>query len=224
MPVGVERDVRLRVSEPPAHSEYVFAFGNQDRSVGVSQAVKLAPGTPALRQALYQARVTLLGDSNSPSMVCSTSFSNPAHPTTRNRFADPGATLQASGRHCFVCGAICGARSKIARKPLAFLDRGTERVGFEPTIPAQRFFESPVRRYTAERQTAPPPRRGHLFSIASVQLQECVAPISRLEFMGGSTLAERGGKGSGEFLCEHGPRMRPLRSGGLPDPDRPSLR
>jgi len=90
MPVGVERDVRLRVSEPPAHSEYVFAFGNQDRGVGVSQAVKLAPGTPALRQALYQARVTLLGDSNSPSMVCSTSFSNPAHPTTRNRFADPG--------------------------------------------------------------------------------------------------------------------------------------
>src|SRR6516164_8454777 len=79
MPVGVERDVRLRVSEPPAHSEYVFAFGNQDRGVGVSQAVKLAPGTPALRQALYQARVTLLGDSNSPSMVCSTSFSNPAH-------------------------------------------------------------------------------------------------------------------------------------------------
>ena len=47
MPVGVERDVRLRVSEPPAHSEYVFAFGNQDRGVGVSQAVKLAPGTPA---------------------------------------------------------------------------------------------------------------------------------------------------------------------------------
>ena len=45
----------------------------------------------------------------------------------------------------------------------------------------------------------------HLFSIASVQLQECVAPISRLEFMGGSTLAERGGKGSGEFFCELGP-------------------
>jgi len=120
MPVGVERDVRLRVSEPPAHSEYVFAFGNQDRGVGVSQAVKLAPGTPALRQALYQARVTLLGDSNSPSMVCSTSFSNPAHPTTRNRFADPRATLQASGRDFLFVAQFVALDPKSPANPWLF--------------------------------------------------------------------------------------------------------
>src|SRR6516162_1534193 len=140
MPVGVERDVRLRVSEPPAHSEYVFAFGNQDRGVGVSQAVKLAPGTPALRQALYQARVTLLGDSNSPSMVCSTSFSNPAHPTTRNRFADPRATLQASGRDFLFVAQFVALDPKSPANPWLSLTRGTERVGFEPTIPRATVF------------------------------------------------------------------------------------
>ena len=139
MPVGVERDVRLRVSEPPAHSEYVFAFGNQDRGVGVSQAVKLAPGTPALRQALYQARVTLLGDSNSPSMVCSTSFSNPAHPTTRNRFADPRATLQASGRDFLFVAQFVALDPKSPANP--WLSLTVERRGWDsnPRYPRNGF-------------------------------------------------------------------------------------